>query len=76
LLDRHAKVALRPLVTVVDRGIEHVDTGSQGARYLLCVSRVSCGVGIAKVCSQTNRREPQFARTRYVGGAAKVAGIA
>jgi hypothetical protein len=76
LLDRHANVALRALVTVVDRGIEHVDTGSQGARDRLCVSRVSCGVGIAEVCSQTNRREPQFARTRYVGGAAKVAGIA
>src|SRR6185295_3310734 len=76
LLKGCVNVALRPLVTVVDRGIEHVDTGSQGARDRLYVSRVCSGVGIAEVRSQTNRREPQLTRTWYVGGAAEVAGIA
>src|ERR1700674_467067 len=75
LLDCGTDVALRALVTVIDRGIKNIYAGDQSRGNGLGVASVGHIIRLAEVGAESDGREPKLVNSWHVLRTTEVSGI-
>ena len=76
LLEHRPDIAFRTLVTVVDGGVQNIDTRSQAGLDRSHVGLIGGIAGVAEICPQSDGGKPKLIYAGHVRCLAEVAGVA